>query len=112
MTLNQEDRETLISYRLQQADATIPLVKLLISNEQLAAAVNRIYYGMFYSITALALRYEYKTSKHQQLMGWFNKSFVKEGLIEEKYNHIIRKAFQNQNRKQIMVNLFSLIKMK
>jgi uncharacterized protein (UPF0332 family) len=96
MTLSKQDRETLIKYRLQQAEDTIPLVKLLIENKEFAAAVNRIYYGMFYCITALALKYEYKTSKHQQLLGWFNKSFVKEGLIDEKYNHILRKAFQNR----------------
>lgn len=57
----------------------------------------RIYYGMFYIVSALALKYKFKTSKHQQLIGWFNKSFIKEGIIEQKYNIILRKAFDSRS---------------
>ncbi len=74
MTLSDEDRKQMIKYRLEQAKETIDVVDLLITNNKLAAAINRIYYGIFYSLLALGLKYRFETSKHLQLIGWFTKS--------------------------------------
>ena len=29
-------------------------------------------------VTALAIKNKFETSKHQQLLGWFNKTFIKD----------------------------------
>jgi uncharacterized protein (UPF0332 family) len=50
--MDEIDRESLVAYRLNQAIETIELAKFLVSNEKLAIAVNRIYYGMYYALTA------------------------------------------------------------
>jgi uncharacterized protein (UPF0332 family) len=71
-------------------------VEFQIENNYLVLAVNRIYYGMFYMLLALALKYNYKTSKHSQLLGWFNKNFVKEGKIDGEVGKIVHKAFQDR----------------
>lgn len=92
MRLDDNQRIELIRYRLSEATETIQDVQLLLDNDRLRAAINRIYYGMFYSLLALGLAYEFETSKHQQLIGWFNKNFINEGLIETKYGKIINKA--------------------
>ena len=94
MTLSEENRKILINTRLDQAIETIQEALLLIENNMLRAAMNRMYYGMFYSLLALALKYKFKTSKHQQLIGWFNKNFIKNNLIDKKYSKIIRDAFE------------------
>lgn len=75
--MDQDDKINIINYRIEQAHKTICEVDVLLKNNLLTIAVNRIYYGMFYMILALALKHEFKTSKHQQLIGWFNKSFIK-----------------------------------
>jgi uncharacterized protein (UPF0332 family) len=92
MSLDANERTELIRYRLEEAKETIADVQLLIENDRLRAAVNRIYYGMFYSLLALGLAYQFETSKHQQLLGWFNKNFIHEGLIDAKFGKIINKA--------------------
>jgi uncharacterized protein (UPF0332 family) len=92
MSIEQNERKELIKYRLDEARETIDDVRLLIDNDRLRAAVNRIYYGMFYSLLALGFEYGFETSKHQQLLGWFNKSFIHEGLIDPKFGKIINKA--------------------
>lgn len=92
MSLDTNERTELISYRLEEAKETIADVQLLIDNDRLRAAVNRIYYGMFYSLLALGLAYQFETSKHQQLLGWFNKNFIHEELIDQKFGKIINKA--------------------
>ncbi|MDO9614399.1 MAG: HEPN domain-containing protein [Bacteroidota bacterium] len=92
MSLEENERTELIKYRLEEARETIADVQLLIDNDRLRAAVNRIYYGMFYSLLALGLAYQFETSKHQQLLGWFNKNFIHEELIDARFGKIINKA--------------------
>jgi uncharacterized protein (UPF0332 family) len=91
-----KDRQVLIDHRIFQAKESVKAADLLKNNQQYSAAVNRIYYGMFYMVSALALRYQYNTSHHQQLIGWFNKTFIKEKLIDAKYQRMLRAAFQNR----------------
>jgi len=120
MTIEKEDRENLILYRLEQAEDTIDDVKLLIDNDRLRSAINRIYYGMFYSLLALGLANEFETSKHTQLIGWFNKTFIYNGLIDTKYGKIINKAYNRRTKgdydiyvefeKEIVLGMFDEMK--
>ena len=98
MTIESNDKRNLIRYRLDQADDTIEDVRILIENNRLRAAINRIYYGMFYSLLALGIKNEFETSKHSQLIGWFNRSFIKVGLIDTKYGKNINKAFNRRTK--------------
>ncbi len=96
--INEQDRESLINYRLGQAIETIELARFLIEANKLTVAVNRIYYGMYYAITALALKHKFETSKHQQLIGWFNKEFVATKTVDSRFGKIVRNAFQNRSK--------------
>lgn len=70
----------------------------MIDSDRLNVAVNRIYYGLYYVVTALAIKNSYETSKHAQLIGWFNKEFVATGQLDKKYGKILRNAFQNRTK--------------
>jgi len=59
--INDQDRDSLINYRLDQASETVELSRFLISSGKLSVAVNRIYYGMYYALTALSLKYKFET---------------------------------------------------
>jgi uncharacterized protein (UPF0332 family) len=96
--INEEDRTALVNYRIEQAISTIELTQFLIEADKLTVAVNRIYYGIFYSVTAIASKHQFETSKHSQLIGWFNKEFIATGLIEKKYGKILRNAYQNRTK--------------
>lgn len=93
MIFPEKDKSSIIKYRIDQAFECIDEVELLIRNERSRLAVSRIYYGMFYIVTALALTQNFKTSKHQQLIGWFNKAFIKKGIFPVKYGKYFRDAF-------------------
>jgi len=90
------DPKEIINYRILQAKEAVSEVKILIENNLLKIAVNRIYYGMFYMVLALAIKHNYKTSKHQQLIGWFNKNFIKTGKIDQMYGKMINNAFESR----------------
>ncbi len=92
----QDNQNELVKYRIEQAKQAILEVEILIEKNLLTLAINRIYYGMFYMLLALALKNGFKTSKHNQLIGWFNKDFVKTGIINQKYGKIINKGYEDR----------------
>ncbi|MBU2446827.1 MAG: HEPN domain-containing protein [Bacteroidetes bacterium] len=90
------DISNLIKYRLERCKETIEEVELAIKNKKLHLAENRIYYSIFYLVSALALKYNFSTSKHSQLKGWFNKNFILTGKISKEYGEIYYTAFENR----------------
>lgn len=88
--ITDNDRQALIKYRIEQAKETVILSEFLIKSDKLSVAVNRIYYGMYYALTSLALKNMFETSKHAQLIGWFNREFIS--------GKILRNAFQNRTK--------------
>ncbi|MEI6049806.1 MAG: HEPN domain-containing protein [Bacteroidota bacterium] len=96
MIIKDDIRQAIIDYRIEQAKGLIKEIENLINSGSLLFAVNRIYYGMFYMLTALALKNKFETSKHQQLLGWFNKTYIYDEIIERKYGEYIRKAYKNR----------------
>ncbi len=80
--------------RLQQAEKAIRRVEFCLAEGQDEIAANRIYYGMFYAMLALALLHGFETSKHQQVIGWFNKNFIHTGIFPVSFSGLIKKAFK------------------
>jgi len=64
-----DEIKKLISHKMEKAYQTLEDSKFLIENKKYNIAVNRMYYSVFYIISALALKYNYNTSKHGQLLG-------------------------------------------
>lgn len=79
--MNQEQRREICLYRIERANETFEESKTLFEKGMMGGSVNRLYYSLFYSVTALALSYDFTTSKHTGLRGWFNLHIVKEGII-------------------------------
>ena len=91
--IDEDSRTQLISYRVEQAKSTAQEAEFLLNNDMLRGSMNRIYYSMFYMLQALSLRYHFESSKHAQLLGWFNKTFIHTGKIEVTYSKILTKAY-------------------
>jgi uncharacterized protein (UPF0332 family) len=96
--ITDKQRIDLIKHRLEQAEKNYKEIEQLMLFDNLHTAVNRIYYGMFYGLLALALKHHFETSKHQQLLGWFNKNFINAEIIEKKYGKIVQDAFERRMR--------------
>jgi uncharacterized protein (UPF0332 family) len=101
MTLSSKEINLLIKINIDKADVTIEEIEFYIKNDKLFTAVNRIYYGLFYALTAIALREGFSTSKHMQLISWFNKTFIHGDIVDKKYGRII-KISSNKDQRLIM----------
>lgn len=67
-------------------------------NLSLSTSQNRIYYAIFYAVNALARKHDFTTSKHAQLLGWFNKNFVRTGRIDTKVAKVYAESYEYRQK--------------
>lgn len=75
------EKNVYVAYRLATAREFLADARTLIGTGSLKSAANRLYYSMFQAVSALALADGFQTKSHAQLMGWFNKSHVRNGDV-------------------------------
>ncbi|OGI00395.1 MAG: hypothetical protein A2Y25_02270 [Candidatus Melainabacteria bacterium GWF2_37_15] len=93
-----EDKEILINNWLLKSDESFEDAKINIDNNRLSNAQNRVYYAVFYAVSALAQKLGFITSKHNQLRAWFNREFVKTKQVDNRYSKIYTKLFDNRHK--------------
>jgi uncharacterized protein len=76
-----EDIQALVEYRLERADESGLAAKIMFDNNMLTFSMNRIYYAMFYSVQSLLIFRGASFSKHGQVKGYFNRKFIKKGVV-------------------------------
>ena len=90
------DKSALIEYRIGRSRETAVEAEWALENGHLNLAENRIYYAMFYMLRALALKHGFRTSKHAQQVGWFNKEFVRTGKVDVRIGRTMQTAFDKR----------------
>jgi uncharacterized protein (UPF0332 family) len=98
MTLEKEEIKSLIENYIRKSCIAIENTDFLIKNEKFSLAINQCYYGIFYMLSALAFQNGFKTSKHEQLIGWFNKTYVKNDVVNKKFGKLIIKSYENRKK--------------
>jgi len=92
---DKEKQIQLSRYRLKQAEESINEAMCLLSGKgSPRSIINRSYYAMFYSVLALVVFEPYSSSKHSGVLSYFNKRFIKEGVLPEELGSSINKAFE------------------
>jgi uncharacterized protein (UPF0332 family) len=91
--ISPSDKNALVFLRIEQAEKCISDSEYCLADERFARASNRVYYGMFYVMLALGLLQDFKSSKHQQMIGWFNKNFVHTGIFPKHFTRLVKDAF-------------------
>ena len=98
MTLNEAERHELIIHRKEKTENLYTEAMFLYNAKLYNTAVNRIYYGMYHLVSALALKDNFTTSKHQQLIGWFNQNYVKENRVGTIIGRYLMRAFELRSK--------------
>lgn len=58
---------------------------------------------MFYAVLALGLFHQFETSKHMQLMGWFNKNYIRTGIFPSEIGSYLKTAFETRTNSDYKV---------
>jgi uncharacterized protein (UPF0332 family) len=88
----------IIRYRRKRAKEALLEAEIMLENNKLSAAVNRIYYAVFYEVLALILTKGLSSSKHSGVRSLFNKEFIKTGIIYEEYGDFYNRMFGFRQR--------------
>lgn len=89
-----EEKKTLIRYRLEMAQATLKDARLLQEGGGSPwSVVNRSYYAMFYATLALLTSIGEGASKHGGVIALFDQHFVKAGTFPREMSKWLHRAF-------------------
>ena len=95
----EEGKKQLALYRIQQAEESLDEARYLLDgNKSPRSVINRAYYSMFYSILALLIFEPYSSSKHSGVLSYFNRHFIKGGMIPKDIGRAVNKAFDIRQR--------------
>jgi len=93
MTLQQEDRNALVTVRFQRAKETMLEVK---GNMQLGhwrIAANRLYYACYYAVSALLIKNNFTAHTHAGVINQFGLHFVTKGFISKEQGKFFKQLF-------------------
>jgi len=93
-----QDNEILIKNWLSKSKETLQSAEKNVEINELATAQNRLYYAVFYAVSALAQKNNFATSKHSQLKGWFSREFIKTNRLDKKYGKLYFKLFESRQK--------------
>lgn len=109
MSLNDEERKLLVEFEVEKAHKLIDQFPILESTELWDTLANRVYYAVFHAVTALLIKNGLHAGSHQGVSVLFNKHFVKENLIDEKYGRLLARL-ENMREKSDYTCLFETTK--
>jgi len=98
MGLSNEERNTIVKIRLQQAKETYAEVSILIDNKLWRTAVNRLYYACYYAASALMIQSGFQARTHSGLIGLLGLHFVKTGKINDETAFVLRLLFEMRQK--------------
>lgn len=89
--MSPEVRDTLAA-----ADAKLKATELLLREGIYGDAASRAYYAAFHALSALYPAYGNTFSSHAQLIGRFNKDFVRTGYFQPEFTRIMARLFEDR----------------
>lgn len=89
----QRKKHDYINYRLERADEALRDAMLMLKNDSLYSAVNRLYYAAFYTVLALLRINDNIPKTHKGVKVLFNKDFIQTEIIPREYSYIYSKLF-------------------
>ena len=98
MKLTDEERETVVNYRLQKAKETFAEVSILMNNKLWRIAANRLYYSCFYAASALLIKDGHQAHTHNGVITILSLHYIKENKIDKSLIKIYGNLFNMRQR--------------
>jgi len=91
--LKSKELKDLVGYRLQRGRETLEEARLMAKEGHWNACANRLYYAVFYMVSALLIQNGLATAKHSGVQGLFNRHFVKTGKMAKEHGRLYKALF-------------------
>lgn len=96
MSLSEEERYALVSYRVEKAHATFEQAKANVANGYWDLIANRLYYAAYYATSALLLQNGYSVQTHNGIIQMLGLHFIKTGKLDKRWGNIYSRLFANR----------------
>lgn len=94
MSLSDDERKALISLKLQKSEKSFDDMRICFDMGMFSTAANRLYYSIFYSISALLISRGFEAHSHSGNLSLFNLHFIRTNIIPIEYSRLVRNIFQ------------------
>ncbi len=91
--MTQTERQAYIDYRLEKSDETLEVARILVEHQKWNSAINRIYYAVYYAVSALLFRDELSTKTHAGVKSQFFLGYIKDGPIDARFGKVYSDLF-------------------
>jgi len=88
-----DSQQSLVQYRLQQADEALQEARILREANHLRGALARAYYGMFHAVQSLIAHKQAEVSKHSGAIAFFDREYVKTGIFDKQLSKWLHRMF-------------------
>ena len=94
--MNPKVESDIIRLILRKAHEKLTTAEIDFNNERYDDSISRTYYAVFHAISAVLLSKGLHYSSHAQVIGNFNKEFVKTKIFPKTFTKIIQRLFEER----------------
>ena len=82
----------LAGYRMDRAKEMLVAARENLEIGQYKTSLNRSYYAIFHAMRAMNILKGFDSSKHSGVIAYFNKEYIKEGIMDKELSVIIKSS--------------------
>ena len=94
MKLSADERDALVSYRIQKANDTLEEAEGISSLGYWNTVANRLYYACYYATSALLIKNSFQAQTHRGVITLLGMHFIKTGKISENSGKLFSRLFE------------------
>jgi len=94
MSLTDNEREAIVSFRLQKGMETLEEAKGIATLGYWNAVANRLYYACYYVTSALLIKNKYAAQTHRGIIHLLGMHFIKKGIVSQDSGKLYSKLFE------------------
>ena len=96
--MSSKEKEDLVKYRFGKAEETINQIDRLMHNKLWGIAVSRLYYSIYYAVSALLADIEVFPKSHAGAAQMFALHYIKTGIIGKESAELYRKLLDMRQK--------------
>lgn len=93
MSLNEEERKAIVTYRLEKSYKSLQQAKGVVDKGYWEVVANRLYYAAYYAVSALLIANKYTAKTHEGFIQVFGLNFIKTGIVNNELGKTYSKLF-------------------
>ena len=94
MRLTDEERKSVVQFRIEKAKKTFSEITFLIDKELWIIAANRLYYACYYAVSALLIQHGVEAQTHRGVINQMGLNFVKTGFLSTEQGRFYQRLFE------------------